>query len=380
MILFFAVFFSLYGAINYYIFIRGWQALAYIPALRPFYIALFLLASLSYIAAKFLESYLPQFLYDLLLWIGSFWFAFMLYFFLFIVFIDLLRLMNLLLNFFPAFIISNYLQAKVITAAAILLLSSIVILFGYINTRNITVKTLEIILPKKQSSLNELNAVVASDFHLTSVNDGSLLEQIIGKINEINPDLILIPGDIVDDKFNILKNKRIGSSFLKLKPKYGIYASTGNHEYIAGIEDALKFMNEYKIGLLRDAGITVGDFFTIVSRDDRSSSQFTGKKRKELQEIMSTVDKKLPVILLDHTPFGLEEAEKNGIDLQLSGHTHHGQIFPLNLITKLIYEVSWGYLKKGNTQYYVTSGVGTWGPPVRLGSDTEIVKLKIKFK
>ncbi|MGE5797118.1 MAG: metallophosphoesterase, partial [Ignavibacteria bacterium] len=84
--------------------------------------------------------------------------------------------------------------------------------------------------------------------------------------------------------------------------------------------------------------------------------------------------------LLDHTPFNLEEAERNGIDLQLSGHTHHGQIFPLNLITKLIYEVSRGYLKKGNTQYYVTSGVGTWGPPVRLGSDTEIVNLKIKFE
>jgi predicted MPP superfamily phosphohydrolase len=76
----------------------------------------------------------------------------------------------------------------------------------------------------------------------------------------------------------------------------------------------------------------------------------------------------------------LEEAERNGIDLQLSGHTHHGQIFPLNFITNLIYEVSWGYLKKGNTQYYVTSGVGTWGPPVRLGSDTEIVNLKIKFE
>jgi uncharacterized protein len=380
MVLFFAVFFTLYGAVNYYIFIRGWQAIAFVPVLKPFYIALFLLASLSFIAAKFLESYLPSFIYDLFLWVGSFWFAFMLYFFLFIVLIDFLRLVNLPLNFFPAFIKSNYPQAKLIAAASILFISSIVILAGYINTRNITVKTVELILSKKQSSLNELNAVLVADFHLTPLNNYSLLEKIVHKIDEIDPDIILIPGDIVDDKFDILRNKKIGPSFLKLRPKYGIFASTGNHEYIAGIEDALKFMNEYRIELLRDTSIRIGDFFTIVSRDDRSSNQFTGKKRKELSVIMHNTDKNLPVILMDHTPFNLEEAERNGIDLQLSGHTHHGQIFPLNFITNLIYEVSRGYLKKGNAQYYVTSGVGTWGPPVRLGSATEIVNLKIKFE
>ena len=87
----------------------------------------------------------------------------------------------------------------------------------------------------------------------------------------------------------------------------------------------------------------------------------------------------LPVILLDHTPVKLNEATENKIDLQLSGHTHNGQMFPLNFITNLIYEVSWGYLKKGNTQFYVSSGIGSWGPPVKLASDAEIVNLKIKF-
>ena len=95
---------------------------------------------------------------------------------------------------------------------------------------------------------------------------------------------------------------------------------------------------------------------------------------------MNSVDKNYPVILLDHTPFKLEDAENNGVSLQLSGHTHHGQMFPLNLITKMIYEVSWGYKKKGDTQYYVTSGAGTWGPPVRTGSKSEVVNIKIKFE
>jgi hypothetical protein len=108
--------------------------------------------------------------------------------------------------------------------------------------------------------------------------------------------------------------------------------------------------------------------------------QFTGKERKSLEEIISSINSDYPKILLDHTPVKLEHAEKNGIDLQLSGHTHHGQIWPANIITNMIYEVSWGYLKKGKTNYYVTSGAGTWGPPVRTGSKSEIVNIKITFR
>jgi predicted MPP superfamily phosphohydrolase len=380
MIIFFTVFFAIYGAINYYIFIRGWQALAVVPYLKPFYIALFLLASLSYIAAKIFASNLPPFIYDLLLWIGSFWFAFMLYFFLLIVLIDFIRLLNWPLNFFPDSIKQNYPQTKLITGIIVFTISAVIIFAGYINTRKIVVNTVEITLPKKGTALNELNAVLVADFHLTPVNDGKLLNRIVDKINDLNPDIILMPGDIVDDKTEILKRNNIGPAFLRLKSKFGVFASTGNHEFISGVDEAVKFMNEYKIAVLRDSSMIAGNYFNVICRDDRTSQQFTGKKRKELSEVVSTIDKNLPSILMDHTPFGLEEAARHGIDLQLSGHTHHGQLFPLNFITSMIYEVSWGYLKKGNTQYYVTSGVGTWGPPVRLGSDTEIVNLKIKFE
>jgi len=380
MIIFFTVFFAIYGTVNYYIFIRGWQALAVIPVLKPFYIALFLIASLSYIAAKFLSSYLPPFIYDLLLWIGSFWFAFMLYFFLFIVLIDFIRLLNWPLSFFPDIIKQNYPQAKLITGITVFTASLIIIIAGYINTRNIVINTVEITLPKKGTPLTQLNAVLVADFHLTPVNDGKLLNKIVDIINNLNPDIILMPGDIVDDKTEILKRNNIGPAFLRLKSKFGVFASTGNHEFISGVDVAVKFMEEYKITVLRDSSVTAGNYFTVICRDDRTSQQFTGIKRKEFSEIVSTIDKNLPSILLDHTPFGLEEAERYGIDLQLSGHTHHGQLFPLNFITSMIYEVSRGYLRKGNTQYYVTSGVGTWGPPVRLGSDTEIVNLRIKFE
>ncbi len=126
----------------------------------------------------------------------------------------------------------------------------------------------------------------------------------------------------------------------------------------------------------------------IVGREDVSMNSFTGRKRKSLEEIMSSINSDHPKILLDHTPVKLEQAEKQGIDLQFSGHTHHGQIWPANIITNMIYEISWGYKlsksgsdgKKGNTHYYVTSGAGTWGPPVRTGSKSEIVNIKITFK
>ncbi len=123
----------------------------------------------------------------------------------------------------------------------------------------------------------------------------------------------------------------------------------------------------------------INDEFYLIGREDREIDRFSSKHRLKLEDILKNTRNDLPKILLDHTPFKLEEAAENNIDLQLSGHTHHGQFFPGNLITKMIYEVSWGYLKKNQTHYYVSCGVGTWGPPVRIGSVSEIVNIKIKF-
>ena len=156
----------------------------------------------------------------------------------------------------------------------------------------------------------------------------------------------------------------------------GVYGITGNHEYINGVDSSVNYMKELKVIPLRDSSITIDNGFVLIGREDRSKGL---KKRIPLKELVQNSEKNLPVILLDHTPFQLEEAMENGVDLQLSGHTHHGQMFPINLITSKIYELSQGYKKKGKTQYYVSSGVGTWGPPVRTGSRSEIVDIKIKF-
>ena len=379
MVIFFTIFFTIYAAVNYYIFIRGWQALSTLPYLKPYYAVIFIIAVLSYLAAKFLDGKIPHFIYDAMIWIGSFWFAFMLYFFLSIVIVDFLRLLNWQFNIFPRIITTNYEDAKKYLLMAIVIISSIIILIGYLNTRIISVKSLILEMPRKQSALTELNAVVLSDLHLSVINDEKWLEKIVMKINGLNPDVVFIPGDFVDERAETLKLEGIGGSLSKIKTKYGVFASTGNHEFINGINGTSKFITENGITLIRDSIILVADSFVLAARDDASKSNFTGEPRKSLKEIMKTIDKNYPIVWLDHTPLKLEEAEANGVSLQLSGHTHHGQMFPLNLITKMIYEVSWGYKKKSNTHYYVSCGVGTWGPPVRLGSESEIVSLKIKF-
>ncbi len=379
MAIFFSIFFSIYAAINYYIFIRGWQALEGYPHLRIFYTVIFIFASTSYIVSRILFRYLPSVIYDALVWIGSFWFAFFVYLLLSVFLIDILRLINYQVHFFPAVVTSNYLHAKHVTGLAVFLISLTIILGGYINTRNVVTKKLDINLPKKKSGISKLNAVLVSDIHLSPINGEKFLKNIVDKVNALNPDIIFVAGDLVDDRASHLKKNNIGPALLKLKSKYGIYACTGNHEYINGGDECVDYMKELGLKVLQDSAVKINDDFYIIGRNDRAVKQFDGRSRKSLEEILPDVDKNYPLILMDHTPLGLDEAEKNSIDLQLSGHTHHGQMFPGNLITKMVYEISFGYLKKNNTQYYVSCGAGTWGPPVRIASRSEIVNIKINF-
>jgi predicted MPP superfamily phosphohydrolase len=294
--------------------------------------------------------------------------------------LDIIRLLESFFHFLPKYFYDNYEQTKKITAILIIAIVSIIVFLGNMNKRDITIKTLNLTLPKGNGMLNELNVVLAADLHLSTIDGEKLLSEIVDKINSVNPDIILFAGDIVDDKASILKDRGIGESFKRLNSKYGVYSINGNHEFINNVEPSVKFMEEYGMKVLRDSYELVDSSFYVVGREDVSMKNFTGKERKTLDEIISSINSDYTKILLDHTPVKLEQAEKNGIDLQLSGHTHHGQIWPGNIITNMVYELSWGYKKKSNTQYYVTSGAGTWGPPVRTGSKSEIVNIKIAFR
>ena len=172
----------------------------------------------------------------------------------------------------------------------------------------------------------------------------------------------------------------VGEALLELNAKYGVYAITGNHEYIGGVSDAVEYLNKHNIHMIRDTYVKIDNSFYVVGREDRDSKRFADYSRKPLNEILEGIDKSLPVIMIDHQPFQLNEAMENGIDLQLSGHTHNGQLWPVNYIVGMIYELPWGYKLKGKTHYYVSCGVGGWGPPVRIGSRPEIIKITLNFE
>jgi predicted MPP superfamily phosphohydrolase len=160
------------------------------------------------------------------------------------------------------------------------------------------------------------------------------------------------------------------AKFQKIKASKGIYAVPGNHEYYGDREKAFRYLSETFI-LLRDSVAQPTEDIYIVGRDDR-----TNRNRKPLKAIMNGIDHNKLIILLDHQPQHLEEAQEAGVDFQFSGHTHDGQVFPINLIARKLYEKSYGYLRKGNTQYYITSGLGLWGAHLRIGTRSEIVVLE----
>ena len=380
MAIFFTIFFTVYTALNYYIFIRGWQALAAYSYLRPYYIVVFVLVAYGYVFSKLLYKLLPPLVYDIWLGVGAIWFAFLVYFILTLLLIDIFRLFDSWFHFLPAFIQKEYELTKKIIAVIVIAVVGLIVFLGNLNKRDITVKTLELQFPKGDGKLSEVNIVAASDLHLSPIDGERLLTKIIDKMDSLNPDIILLAGDIVDDKAEILEQRKIGESFRRLNPKYGIYTINGNHEFINGVDASVKYAEHLGMKVLRDGYVIIDSSFYLIGREDVSMKSFIGKDRKTLKEIISSINTNHPKILLDHTPVKLEQAEKNGIDLQFSGHTHHGQIWPANIITNMIYEVSWGYKKKGDTHYYVTSGAGTWGPPVRTGSKSEIVNIKITFK
>ena len=292
--------------------------------------------------------------------------------------IDLLRLVNYIIPFFPEFITRNLQYTKQVIAFIVVGIVLLTVIGARINSMLPRIKTLELTI-HKNSPLKELNVAVVSDVHLGTIVCNSHFMRIVEKINSLNPDLVLFAGDLVDEDVEPVIRQNLGETLRQINSKYGIYGITGNHEYIGGVEEACKYLVDHGVVMLRDSVVKVADAFTLVGREDISIRQFSGKQRKQLSDLMKDVDTSLPVILMDHQPLHLNEAVDHGADLQLSGHTHHGQLWPFNYIAEAVYEVSWGYKKKGNTHIYVSCGVGTWGPPMRSGNRPEVVNMKLKF-
>ncbi|MBM7095431.1 metallophosphoesterase [Bacillus sp. H-16] len=251
-----------------------------------------------------------------------------------------------------------------------------IFLTGTFNAYSPVKQTYSVSLPKRTGSLTSLKIGMASDMHFGTLSGKTHLRRLINELNKMEADVIVLPGDIIDDSPDVFQKKNMGPLMKELKATYGVYGILGNHEYYGRkVTEILNELGRSGVTMLTDEVTEVAGSFYLIGRRDR-----TEKNRKPVEELIGGLDLSKPVILLDHQPFELERAEKAGADLMLSGHTHRGQMYPNNWITRRMYEVDWGYLKKDTLHTIVSSGFGFWGPPLRLGSRSEVVEIVVTFK
>jgi len=378
--IFFIIILAIHALVNFYIGLRGWQALEAAPAYRIWYVAFIALAFISYPAGRLLEKLWYHPIPIVLHWIGAFWFAAMLYVTLMLFITDFARLVNIAFPYIEKLSQGNLPALKLKVFTVISIISLLIIVTGHINASHPKLSRVDITLPKKAGNMEYLRIVAASDIHLGTIIGPRKTKKLVTTINSLQPDIILFAGDVVDEDVKPVIEQNLGENLLELHAPYGVFAATGNHEYIGGGEPSIKYLENHGIEMLRDTALLINNSFYILGREDLHRKYENYQKRKPLQEIIKGLDKSKPLIMMDHQPYNLNEAQEAGIDLQISGHTHHGQLWPFGYITQKIFEVSRGYYKKGNTHYYVSTGFGTWGPPVRTGNRPEIIIFNIYFK
>ncbi|MGG0720193.1 metallophosphoesterase [Robertmurraya massiliosenegalensis] len=248
--------------------------------------------------------------------------------------------------------------------------------YGVYNAYSPVVRKLDITIEKGTSSLNSLNIVMIADTHFGLLSGKDHAERLVKEVNAISPDLILIPGDLFDDDVQPFLDQKIDLILSDLQAPYGIYASLGNHDKHDGtMQELIDALERSGIQVLYDETLNVQDQFTLIGRKDKIDPD-----RLPLNALMHGVDLTKPTILMDHQPYELDIAEQEDIDLMVSGHTHGGQVFPGNLITNAMYENDWGHLQKEQMHSVVTSGFGFWGPPIRIGTRSEIVTIQVEFE
>ena len=210
--------------------------------------------------------------------------------------------------------------------------------------------------------------VGVSDLHIGYHNRRAELARWVDMLNAEHPDAILVAGDIIDRSLRPLEEERMWEEFRRLEAP--VYACLGNHEYFASEPRAEEFYRRAGITLLRDSVATVAGV-TVIGRDDRSNPH-----RLPLSRLAAGTEDF--TVLLDHQPYHLEEAEQAGVDFQFSGHTHDGQVWPVSWVVRAMYECGYGSHRRGATRYYVTSGLGIWGPTLRIGTRSEYLVVDIR--
>lgn len=376
--IFLTIVLSIYTLVNWYIFVKTapvFEIGNYIGLVLKiaFWIIIF-----AYPAGRILERIINSNLTTFFVKLGSFWLGAMLYLILMFLFIDILRGINHFLPFTDYLNFKTNPEFRLFAVKTVYVLTVLVLIAGFINARTPRINHFSLKTGKSFGEIKKLRIVAVSDIHLGTLISNNRLNHLVEKINSQNPDVVLLVGDVFDEDIAPVVNNGMGKYFEQIKSKKGVFAVPGNHEYFGGVEQKLAYLKAHGVMVLRDSTILIDNICYVVGRDDRQSNYSTGKQRKSISELVASIDKTKPVVLLDHQPFKLNESVENGIDLQISGHTHNGQLWPFNYITQAIFELSSGYKKIKSTNFIVSNGYGTWGPPIRLGSRPEILVIDLE--
>jgi predicted MPP superfamily phosphohydrolase len=378
MTLFLLIYFSIYGGAHLYAFLKLKRGFALgLPAyvILAIYMILMVIAP---IAVRIAERNGYEDLARGFAYIGFTWMGLLFIFISASFFFDIYRLLHLLARLLTRSSLETFtLSIKNFCILAILI-SFAVMIYGYfealsIRTEHVTVKT-----PKIPEIIGRLRVVQISDVHLGLIVGKFRLNRILKKVKDARPDILVSTGDLVDGQMDELDT--LTDMIKNIPTTYGKFAVTGNHEFYAGLNRALAFTKKAGFTILRGEGLTVSNILNIAGVDDPAGKRYVPNLAVSEKALLEKMPGDKFILFLKHQPV-ISSESFGRFDLQLSGHTHKGQIFPFYLFTKLFYRMHSGLSKlNGNALLYVSRGSGTWGPPVRFLSPPEVTIIDITYK
>lgn len=375
MSLFLLVFFLIYGSTHAYFFYKVRAAIP-LGTVAGSCLALFLVAMIvAPILVRLLEKEGMETSARFAAYTGYVWMGFLFLFFSASLVIDFYRGVLHTAGFFLHRDLSPFLPSNRTALALPLAWGVVTAVYAYFEARDIRTEEVVIRSPKIPPGVGKLKIVQLSDVHLGLIVREERLKLILDKVTAAAPDILVVTGDLVDGQVNALTG--LAERLREVRPRYGKFAVTGNHELYAGFNYSLAFMQSAGFKVLRGEEVTIPGLVTIAGVDDPAIARYARSATEEEQRFLSRIPADTYRILLKHRP-AIGAGSLGRFDLQLSGHVHKGQLFPFNLITYLFYPVRAG-LNRGpsDSALYVSRGTGTWGPPMRFLAAPEVTEITL---
>ncbi len=374
MSLFFLTFFLIYGGVHCFAFLKVRSAFSPGPAASVCLVLFLAFMTVAPVLVRVTERHGFEEPARLLAYTGYCWMGFLFLFFCASLALDIYRLIlysaGLVLNRgFPVY--SPSARTLFLIAFSYAVCISV---YGYLEAQNVRAERVVVKSPKIPAGIGRIRVVQISDVHLGLVVGPDRLRRIVRVIRDAKPDILVSTGDLVDGQIDDLSP--LVNPLRDIKPKYGKFAVTGNHEYYAGIGQALDFTRKAGFTVLGGSTAEAGGI-TIAGVNDPTGYQMGIERKTEERELLSRHSPEQFTLFLKHRP-AVDKDSPGLFDLQLSGHIHGGQIFPFSLVTHLFYPLGTGFGRLAENSYiYVSRGSGTWGPPIRFMASPEVTVIDL---